>query len=505
MTYSIIKKNAYYDSVTLMRITAQITNISGVRDASVCMGTELNRELLVDSGLSTPETSVAGVNDLIIAFDVEDSLKDRLISDIEGMLSKKSSSEGTTEVESRSIQTALTALPDANLAIISVPGRFAYLEAKQALMRGLNVMIFSDNVTIAEEKELKDYASAKGLLVMGPDCGTAIINGKGLCFANEVRRGNIGIVAASGTGLQEVTVLIDHAGGGISQAIGVGGRDLDDRIGGVMMLDALTALAEDAATETIVLVSKQPSEAIADRLLEAAKAVDKPVIICFLGTTGTDYQNVQWTSTLEEAAIKALASVGITSVAPVVDEAAVKAADVKLQPEQKYVRGLYCGGTLCSEAAYIFKTALPEKSVFSNSSKKTEEKLADPFKSQANSFIDLGDDLFTSGKPHPMIDPSIRNGRILQEAKDPETAVILLDFVIGYGANEDPVGVALPVLAEAKKLSPDLCFVAYVCGTDGDFQDMANQTDRLRKFGAIIAKSNAEAARTVADIIKGRI
>src|SRR5690606_14776291 len=125
------------------------------------------------------------------------------------------------------------------------PGVYAAFEAFRALENNLNVMMFSDNVTVEDEIKLKDLAVKKDLLMMGPDCGTAIINGVGLCFANKIKRGPIGLVAASGTGLQEVTVLIDQFGGGISQAIGVGGRDLSKDVMGRMTLHAINALNAD--------------------------------------------------------------------------------------------------------------------------------------------------------------------------------------------------------------------------------------------------------------------
>src|SRR4030095_10708603 len=145
-----------------------------------------------------------------------------------------------------SIALGLERAEDADIALISVPGDYAAAEALKALAQGLNVMLFFDNVAIADERAIKLYARARTLLVMGPDCGTAIVNGVPLGFANVVRRGDIGLVAASGTGLQEVTCRIHNLGGGISQAIGTGGRDLKDAGGGMPVLQGAAARAAAA-------------------------------------------------------------------------------------------------------------------------------------------------------------------------------------------------------------------------------------------------------------------
>lgn len=506
MAYVLIRKNAYYDSVTLMRITAKIVEVEGVKEASVCMGTELNKELLRDSGLACPDTEAATPNDLIIAFDAADSVKpEDLVQMVDELMVKKSKggqSASATDVKPVSLKTGLTFMEGANLVVISVSGRYAYIEAKKALMAGLNVMLFSDNLTIEEEKDLKTYASANGLLVMGPDCGTSIINHKGLCFANEVNSGKIGIVGASGTGLQEITVLIDRYGGGISQAIGVGGRDLSREIGGIMMLDALEALKQDEDTEVIVLLSKKPAQEVAEKITAAAKDSGKPTVICFLGAAGEKGScNLHFASNLEQTALKALELSGVKPELTEEDLSFTQACADSLRPEQKYVRALYCGGTLCSEAHHIFKDTLGSPA-YSNTSKVAEEALDDSFKSKGHTFLDLGDDKFTVGKPHPMIDPSIRNARIIQEAKDSETAVLLLDFEIGYGSHEDPAGVALKAVKEAKEISPELVVLAYVCGTEKDLQGLQQQKDALKSAGVIIAESNAQAARIAAEVIR---
>jgi FdrA protein len=508
----LVKRNSYFDSVTFMKISKEITSIEGVRNASVSMGTDLNKELLKDAGLANDETENTTANDLIIAFEVEDdSIADEVFSAIKKSMSKKAQEGPAESIKPLSINTALHQMPDANIAVISVPGEFAALEAKKALLNGLNVILFSDNVSIEDEKMLKELAHEKGLLMMGPDCGTAIINQKGICFANAVREGKIGIVGASGTGTQEISVLVHKYGEGISQVIGTGGRDLSESIGGITMLDALKALNQDEKTEVIVLISKQPVKSVADKIIAESRICTKPVVICFINSKKDEsvQGNIYFESNLEAAAKRAVNILRKTDVITEeeIDVSLIKEVSAGLKKSQKYVRGLFCGGTLCEEAFNTFKNEYKVGKVYSNISKNKEEKLQDPLKSIEHSFIDLGDDQFTVGKPHPMIDPSNRITRILEEANDDEVAVILLDFELGYGSHIDPVGITIPSIIEAQKLSREkdrnLAFVAYVCGTDLDRQNLEEQERKLSDLGVILAKSNVHAAKITSEIMKG--
>lgn len=515
---AVVKRNAYYDSVTLMAISKKIEEINGVVNAVVSMGTEMNKELLQNAGLMTAEIEGAGPNDLVIAFKITDeAMASSVVGAVEEALKKKAAAGSSeSEVAPASIASAVKVLPDANLAIISLPGQYAAREAMKALKTGLHVMIFSDNVSLEDEVALKTYAHAAGLLVMGPDCGTAIINGKGLCFANAVNRGNIGIVGASGTGLQEVTVLIDRLGGGISQAIGTGGRDLSEAVGGIMMRDALAALNRDESTEVILLISKPPVKVVADAILADAQKCTKPVVICFINSYlhTTEGSDIYFERTLEGAAYKAVslakkAPITVTEETYEAYSALINQFQQSRTTQQKYVRGLFCGGTLCDEARYIFKDAVKGLgNVYSNVAKDAKEQLSDPHRSVEHAFVDLGDDIFTVGKPHPMIDPSLRAARLIQEAKDPTVAVILLDVVLGYGSHTDPSGVTLEAIQEAKRTAEkeerQLCFIAYVCGTDKDVQNLNAQEAKLAEAGVILTRSNAKAARLAAAIIGGK-
>lgn len=515
ITRNVVKKNYYSDSVTLMLLSSKIGKMAGVKEAAVMMATDHNKELLTRSGLLLPEGRTATPNDMIIAVTAEDEKSaEAVLQAVEEYFAEEGKSQAGSDEEmvtTKTQATALRLLPGANLALISVPGRYAAHEARKALDNNLHVFLFSDNVTLEEEKELKEKAAAKGLLMMGPDCGTAIINGVGLGFANAVKRGSIGLVAAAGTGLQEVTCLIDKLGGGISQALGTGGRDVKAAIGGSMMLMGLRALAADPATRVIVLISKPPEEAVLDRLTEAIKAIDKPVVTCFLGArVDVAGEKVYPVRTLQEAALKAVELSGMAA-----DRAAsyfmsdnllqqtAAAEAARFGGQQKYLRGLYSGGTLCSEAIFLLEPLLG--SVYSNVALDPEYLLPDPETSKGHTLIDMGEDYFTDGRPHPMIDPGYRVERLRREALDPETAVILLDVLIGYGSHADPAGALVPAIREAKEAAAAagryLSVVASVCGTPADPQGLEQQEEKLREAGVIVMPSNAQASLLAAAII----
>jgi len=503
-----ILKNSYYDSVTLMSTTVAIKKELKLKELVMFMGTDMNKDMIKSVGLFDEHLQSAEPNDLMLAIDMIEDNPNWVDEVLERLSAKK---QGTKESQRdyKSINQTIDDL-NPNLAIISVPGIYAANEAYKALEKNLHVMLFSDNVSIEDEIQLKEIGVHKNLLVMGPDCGTAIINGKGLCFANQVRRGNIGLVAASGTGLQEVTVIIDKFGGGITQAIGVGGRDLTEKIGGKMMLMGIDSLNNDEHTEVIVLISKPPHQSVLEKILERLKTVQKPVILCLLDAKfDNQMKNIHFVSTLTEAAIKALQLTGKQTPDLLnLDEEALRVIDShrkKFKSTQKTVKGLFCGGTLTAEALSVLRPFL--KQVTSNVAKKEDEKMNNPLISKGNNLVDLGDDTFTQGKPHPMIEPTIRLERILDEAKNPETAVLLLDFELGIGSHADPIGVTLDTLLEAiniaKKDGRDLAIVAYVCGTDKDHQNLNQSEQRLKEIGVIVAKTNAHAARIAGKLIEG--
>ncbi|MFK9090364.1 acyl-CoA synthetase FdrA [Bacillus salipaludis] len=509
---ALIKPNTYFDSVSLMSLSTKANQIDGVEQAIIAMGTEMNKEVMKNVGLMTPEVEEAKTSDLIIVVKAAtDAQCESAFEGINELFTKKNSSKSKNEVKYSTISSAAQSNPDANLAIIAVNGAYATREARKALENDLNVMMFSDNVSIEDEIELKQIAHEKGLLMMGPDCGTAIIGNVALCFANAVRKGNIGIVAASGTGSQEVSVRIHEFGGGITQLIGTGGRDLKEEVGGIMMLDGIKALEDDEATKVIVLVSKPPAPSVEEKVLAKIKTCKKPVVVWFVGGDEGKITEAggHFAKMSKEAALKAVLLAGADESKlnkralniPLIEE-----VRTKLTAEQKYIRGLFSGGTLCDEAMH----AAMEKfdNVYSNIQRNPEYRLKDRFTSQEHTFIDFGDDEYTQGKPHPMIDPSTRLERFMLEAKDPSVGVIVMDFVLGYGAHEDPVGAFLPAMIEAKQLAEDegrhLEIIGYVLGTELDPQDLDEQINKLLAAGVTHASSSQNAGLLAREfVVKG--
>lgn len=507
------RKNTYYDSVALMLITKEIKKMQGVKEVIVGMATDLNKELCANLNLSNEEIKMLTPNDFFIAAasDEENALE-KIVKKVDELLNSKKD-EGEAEIKVRTLQGAVKQLKGANMAVISLPGKYAAEEARKALTNSLHVMLFSDNVTVEEEIELKRLGRDKGLLVMGPDCGTAIINGIPLCFANVVNRGDIGIVGASGTGTQEVTVIIDKLGGGVSQVIGTGGRDLKSAVGGIMMLEGFKALIDDPSTKVIVLISKPPAEEVAEKILEMVKTTEKPVVVNFIGGDRNQIEKsgAYACISLEDAAHKAVSLSkgkpcqdfdGFSMEEDLIDEIVNKEA-AKLQSSQKYLRALYTGGTLADEAMKLL--GKEGYNIYSNIPLSPEYKLKDIHKSVKHTCIDLGDDDFTLGKPHPMIDPIGRVERLPMEACDDEVAVILMDFVIGYGSNMDPAGEMLPQIIEAKRIMEEkgknLSVIGYICGTEKDPQSYSQQAQKLKEAGVLLMPSNAQAVRLTAKLL----
>jgi succinyl-CoA synthetase alpha subunit len=500
----------YKDSVSLMQLGATLRARAGIDEASCIMATPANVAQLADAGLAID----AGFkpSDLLVVVRGTAQACEAAIEHAVAALQSEAARGGG---ESASFVLPLTSLamgleqaPDADLALISVPGDYAAAEARKALALGLHVMLFSDNVTIDDERAIKSFARERGLLVMGPDCGTAIVNGVPLGFANVVRRGDIGLIAASGTGLQEVTCRIHQAGGGVSQALGTGGRDLKDDIGGITMLQGVQALAADPRTRVIVLISKPPSAAVAQRILDAAASCGKPVVVDFLGARPESVARagIFAAGSLQHAADAAVAiASGRTPPAgdavPPVDR--VVGALAAMQPSQRDVRGLFCGGTFCYETQLVFLAR--GLACSSNAPAKGARAYAGhDTRGTGHLFVDLGEDEYTRGRPHPMIDPSLRNAAIRAHAADAATAVLLFDLVLGFGAHPDPAADLAQALRDASAAASaqgrTLALVGHVCGTDGDPQDRARQIRMLADAGVVVAASNHEAAALAAEI-----
>ena len=499
-----IRSGAYYDSVVLMQLQRSLAELPGVDDAGVVMGTEANLDLLDQSGLLVAEIKAAKADDLVIVVKAKDA-KTALeaIGQVDNLAAARRSKEGAGEdFLPKSLESADQALPGTNWVLISVPGRYAAGVSREALRLGKHVFLYSDNVSLEEEIDLKKKGAENGLLVMGPDCGTAIINGIGLGFANQVRRGSIGMVAASGTGLQQVSVRIHQMGGGLTHALGTGGRDLSSQVGGITARMALELLDRDPETKVIVLVSKPPDKGAADSILDYARTLSKPVVVNFIGysTTLQKIDNLQFTSTFDDTAAAAVALADGTM------ESARK-FDYSLDgfaPGQSYLRGLFSGGTLAYEALLILDYYLP--GVYSNVPINKEYRLENSLVSQGHTIVDLGEDEFTVGRLHPMMDHELRINRLELEADDPETALILLDVVLGHGSHPDPASELGPAITAARKKAQasqrHLEVVVMLSGTDGDPQDLFSQQIELDKAGAKVFLSSDAAVRYAGGLIR---
>lgn len=486
MTYTLNKvyQGFYKDSVALMRLSRELKEMEGVNEAALMMGSPSNKQILANAGLLTDSGNIGTGGDLILSIQaVDESTADAVLAAAELNFQRQEKvSYSENSWKPKTIRAAVREEPDANFALISVPGEFAAGEARRALNHGLNVMIFSDNVSIEEELELKKLALEKGLLMMGPDCGTAILDGIPIAFANKVNRGSIGIVGASGTGIQEITSLISNNGGGISHAIGVGGRDLNNEIGGLTTLASIDHLDKDEATKHIVLISKPPGEKILTKILKRVSQSKKPFTICFLGTTGLDLpSNAHTANTLEQTAQIALGRDKIKN------SGKVKA---KVNREGKEIRGLYSGGTLAAETQIIFLESGQE--VSSNVPVPGAQTLSE--NNNVHKIIDLGDDFYTQGRPHPMIDPEIRKEFLLQAYDDKNVSIIIVDLVIGFGAHSDPAGSLANILKNLISNAPPI-IIASVTGTEHDPQVRSKQIKTLQAAGVFVAESNADAAR----------
>lgn len=471
-----------------------------MEEAGVVMGTPANLQLLREAGLDAPELQQVGPDDLVVvvrAHSTEEAL--RALERIDELLARREG-QAASGYQPKTVRAAARLLPGANLAVVSVPGRFAAGVAEEALREGLHVFLFSDNVPVQDEVRLKELAAQRGLLVMGPDCGTALVGGVGLGFANAVRRGSVGIVAAAGTGLQEVASLIHRWGGGVSHGLGTGGRDLQEAVGGRTAAVALAALVQDPQTQVVVVVSKPPSASVAARLVSMAEGCGKPVVLAFVGADALAPRgNLYFARTLEEAAALALRLLGVEP--PEVPDVPEGLADRRDGP--RWVRGLFSGGTLCAEAQVVLRERLGR--VWSNAPITPDAALQDSLAGREHTVLDLGADEFTVGRLHPMLDPSVRAQRMVQEAADPGVAVLLVDVVLGFGSHPDPAGELAQAWERAREASRrrerEPVYVASVCGTDSDPQPYSQQVRRLQQAGVLVAPTNAAAARWAAALV----
>ena len=488
-----VRRGFYLDSVALMQLSAELAALAAVEDAVAMTGTPSNLQIMREAGLLAPPGEAAGPNDLVVAVRAAGEAEaEEALSRAWSALAREVAPEEVGEWRPRTLDGAVDRMGDANLVLVSTPGAHAEREARRALDRGLNVMLFSDNVPLEAERALKERAHALGLLVMGPDCGTAYIAGAPIAFANVVPRGRIGVIAASGTGLQEVAVLLARAGAGISHGIGVGGRDLSDAVGGVSTLDAIDLLASDPGTDHLILVSKPPGPRTARLVFERIAASGKPCTAVVFGADGIEVPpgGPVPVPTLKDAVERATGR----TIAPGYDAAAIACGEAeRLGPGRHALRGLFCGGTLATEA----HTVLVAAGIGAVSGPASP---APPGSNVPHGVIDLGADEHTVGRPHPMIDPALRTAKLREALADPRVAVVLLDVVLGLGAHPDP---ARPIHDAVRDVDGDRpVVVASVCGTGDDPQDYARQSAMLRDAGVAVAPSNADAAATAAAVLR---
>jgi FdrA protein len=480
-----VRAGAYYDSVVLMQLQRGLLGLPGILDAGVVMATPANRDLLAANSL-LPGNISANPDDLLVVVKAEDEASATdAFGKVDELLARRESSSVSQDFRPRSLSAAVKQLPEANWVLVSVPGRYAAGVAREALDLGRHVFLYSDNVSLEDEIALKISAREKGLLVMGPDCGTAIINGIGLGFANRVRRGPIGLVGASGTGTQAVTAHIHNLGAGISHAIGTGGRDLKSEVGAITAHQALDLLKRDEETKVIVLISKPPSPDVAASLISTAQGTGKPVIIYFIGYPAPARKtgNLHFAISLSEAAEVAVR--GLENLQIVNSPTA----------NSGFIRGLFSGGTLAYETLLGLQASLSP--IYSNAPITDNQSLKDPLKSEAHTIIDLGDEFFMVGRLHPMIDNDLRIRRMKQEADDPGVGMILFDVVLGEGSHLDPAGELVPVIKEIGEKRMEIEFVAIVIGTDDDPQDLQSQVSQLTDVGVTVFRTASEAVEYI--------
>jgi len=497
-----VYKNQYQDSVRLMSISREAAKLDGVSKVLALLGTVSNKDVIARLGLKDPAVDAATASDLMVCIEAKDDAAVKAALDnVQAHLKTKAGGSKAEELKPATIEEAADRLEDANFCMISLLGPMAKLDVLSAINRGLNVMLFSDNITIEDEIELKKKAIEKGLLMMGPDCGTAIIAGVPLALANVVRRGDIGIVAASGTGIQEVTCLIDRFGGGITHALGCGGRDLRKQVGGLEMRFGIKKLAATPGNKTLLLLSKPGDPAVLNAVLDEARATGLRTVTCLIGGKPDELntEGIIFTRTLEEAAFAALGK-------PVPELVFPKALDdriAKLDSQRKYMRGLFSGGTLCYESLVILDDKFD---IESNVPLRKELFLEAPTKGKKHCCVDLGEDEFTRGIPHPIIDTGLRGQRLEEDMRDPTCRVIMMDIVLGFGADPDPASKFAAIINRVRKDLPDggPIIVCSVCSTDADPQSCAQQEKTLEDAGCFVFPTNAQAAKAVARIVLGK-
>ncbi len=503
-----VEKNHYIDSLETLSETAVFNDQPGIETGYIGMATPAFLEVVQEIGLATPEVLNCSEADYVIVAMAES--REAFEAAIQAVKQEHADSAGVEKKSYPTISGAVASNPRANLCSIAVPGEYALEEVKKALNAGLHCVVFSNNVPLEQEREMKELAREKGLLCMGPDCGVANINGAALVLSSITNRGPFGICGASGTGIQHVAAILHEAGTGVTQTIGTGGNDLKEPVGGITMLMGIDALEADPDTKYFILISRKPADSVLNKLLAKLKTCRKPRVVFFMGC---DKETIEatgsiWAENLDDCGQKALELVGLSYPLETDEELRTMALEaVKgMSPEQKYIRGAYSGGTYMDEAMRaMWETT---GGLWSNAPLSPEWKLSDVHKSVEHTCIDYGEEEFTLGRPHPAIDAGVRKPAILREAADPETAVICLDFILTPPGNMDPAGFVLDDVRKAQEMAAArggrIAFVASVLGTTADFQDIRQQQKTLRDAGIFVCCTNYRAAKLAAEIIRLR-
>ena len=506
----LVREGCYQDSARLMQVSRELSALPGVAEAVAMMGTETNRKLLAGAGFADPALDRATPLDMVVAFRAAtgDAMEgaqaalDRLLSGARPQ--EGNAGEAGAGRRPGSVVEALEAHPAARLVSVAVPGPYAAFVAHRALDARRSVFLFSDNVPLADEVALKARAVRLGLLVMGPDCGTAILAGTGLGFANRVERGPVGIVGASGTGIQELACILDRAGVGVSHAIGTGSRDLSEAVGGAMTEMGLALLARDPATRCVALVAKHPAESVARRLHGVLGKLGKPVVVRYLGEVpNPSAEGVFYARSLDEAAAAAAVwarGAGEERSRENLSGTAFRALAPETARSGGRLVGLYGGGSLAAEAVFVLAahgiaTIEPEAKLSAGT----------PWP-PGNLVVDTGDDAYTVGRPHPMVDQTVRCGLIRSVGSDPSVRVLLLDLVLGDGAHPDPAPEIVRAVTDARAARVSLSraplsVVASVCGARRDPQGTERQERLLREASILVEPTAARAARVAAELL----
>ena len=502
-----IETSRYVDSLETLFASSVLNEQEGIEIGYAGMATDAFKEMIAEFDLLTAEIRTCGAGDYVVVARAESQdAFDAALAEIDA--SRTVAADAEQEQSYGSIKAAVAAHPEANLCSVAVPGEYALAEVRKALDAGLHCVVFSNNVPLADEHEMKVLAREKGLLCMGPDCGVANINGAALVLASINARGPFGICGASGVGIQHVAAILHEAGSGVSQTIGTGGNDLKNEVGGIMMQMGIDVLEADPETRYIALIARRIGDKVLPAVLDRVQHCKKPVVALFMSCDQATVESTGaiWARDLDDCAQKCLALIG--KEYPLPDDDAIRAraaeAATRLAKGQKYVRGAFSGGTFMDEAMHALVPKVG--TVYSNIPLKPEWQLADSHKSVGNACIDYGEEEFTLGRPHPAIDPGVRRPAIPREAADPETAVILLDFILTPPGHMDPTGFVLDdiraVQAQAKAAGRELIFVASVLGTDADFQNVDRQRRQLEDAGVLVCKTNHQAALLAGEIIR---